>query len=137
MGCEDRRDKDEGGDECSPETLAGLLFVLVGCEPGNAPGRDRHSSLMSRSSKSWHIGMIESIESDQTTMTLSSRCGNSWFSQIRVPRRVEFNPRESRALSVQPSETRHGMLLDIQSASTAAALASLPWHEGREAVHIE
>ena len=50
------------------------LLVLVGF-PGRAPGRERHRSLIRRSSKSWQVGMIVSIESDQTTRTRSSRCG--------------------------------------------------------------
>ena len=56
----------------SPVALAGCPLELVGCDPG-IPGRDRQSSLMRRSSKSWHVGMMVSIESDQTTSTRSSR----------------------------------------------------------------
>lgn len=48
------------------------------CEPG--PGRPRQRSLMRRSSKSEHVGMMASRESDQTTRTRSSRCfGNDFF----------------------------------------------------------
>ena len=37
-------------------------------------GRVRHNSLISRSSKSWQVGMMDSIEGAQTTKTRSSRC---------------------------------------------------------------
>lgn len=39
-------------------------------------GRDRHKSLMRRSSKSWQVGMMVSMEKDQTTNTRSSRYEN-------------------------------------------------------------
>ena len=40
-------------------------------------GRERHKSLIRRSSKSWQVGMIASTEEAQTTNTRSSLCGNN------------------------------------------------------------
>lgn len=52
--------------------LAGCELWLVGWVV--AFGRERQSSLMRRSSKSWHVGMIVSRLSDHTMSTRSSRC---------------------------------------------------------------
>lgn len=73
-----RRGKAGDGEETghAPFTLAGWLLEVVGwlLAPNTPLGRERQRSLMRRSSKSRHIGMIVSIESLHTTSTRSSRC---------------------------------------------------------------
>ncbi len=64
--------KREMRDRHSPARLVGCELELVAAPA--AFGLERHKSLMRRSSKSWHVGMIVSIESDHTMSTRSSRC---------------------------------------------------------------
>ena len=63
---------------CKASTLPAALEFILGevCEAWveGAAGRERQRSLMRRSSKSLHVGMMRSRDSDQITRTRSSRC---------------------------------------------------------------
>ena len=67
----------ERGLEDSPFTLAGCELALVVWLA--AFGLDLHKSLMRRSSKSRHVGIIVSMESDHTIRTRSSRYKRTYY----------------------------------------------------------
>lgn len=89
--------------------LAGWELWLVGWLFA-AFGRERQSSLMRRSSKSRHVGMMSSIESDQTMSTRSSRCWRA-CQRVRSMRRCASVSAgvADRQRRQKEKERRHGM----------------------------
>lgn len=75
-------------------------------------GRVLQSNLIRRSSKSWQVGMMVSIEGDQTTNTRSSRCegDKKLFGEIGCTTKGNFTDDEGgKLLPVGSGEVHHGV----------------------------
>jgi hypothetical protein len=73
-------------------------------------GRVLHNSLMRRSSKSWQVGMMVSMEGDQTTNTRSSRCRDKEFGKrCGTMRRRDTDDECGELLPISGGEVHHGV----------------------------
>ena len=92
-------------------------------------GRDRHKSLMRRSSKSWQVGMIDSTEGDQTTNTRSSRCKYNKRSLGQSSGRKKTYNKCGELLFVCRGEVHHG-IEDLDTGIGVDIDAALIWCAG-------